>query len=142
MDELMPMALRIAGAGHLALCAVSLVIPRVLGWRDDLARLRPINRQAFWVYAAYILGFHLCFGLLALLGTGLLLDGSLLATLVSGFIAVYWLARLVLQFAWFDRSDAPPGLHFRIAEAALVAGFAAFAGVFGWACVFNITEAA
>jgi hypothetical protein len=140
MDELLTIALRIAGAGQLALCALSFAIPRVLGWRGDLAKLRVVNRQIFWVYAAYIFCFHLCFGLLGLLGADLLLDQSILATVVCGFIAVYWLARLVIQFTWFDRSDAPQGLRFKLAEALLVCAFAAFAGAFGWAFVFNLME--
>lgn len=142
MAELIALGLNIAGAGHFALCAGSLAIPRALGWRDDLARLRPINRQIFWVYAVYVYCFHLSFGVLALFGAALLLDGSVLAASVCGFIAVYWLARLVIQFAYMDRSAAPPGLRYKLAEAALVAGFLAFSGVFGWACVFNLTERA
>jgi len=121
----MPMRflLMAAGAGQLALAAGSLAIPKVLKWREDTARLRPLTRQIFWTYAGYIWSFHVCFGLLSLLAPEWLLDRTPLAAAVCGFIAVYWAARLVLQFTWLDRSDAPQGAVFVAAEVALVSLF-------------------
>src|SRR5205814_4625198 len=74
-----PLAVRLAGAGQLALAAGSLAIPRILRWSEDTAKLRPLTRQIFWVYAAYILSFHVAFGLLSVLAPHWLLDGSPLA---------------------------------------------------------------
>jgi hypothetical protein len=111
-----------AGAGQLALAAASLAIPRVLGWREETARLRPLTRKVFWTYAAYIWSFHVAFGLVSMLAADRLLDPTPLAAGVCAFIAVYWGARLGIQFAWF-RAEAPPGPRFRLAEAALVALF-------------------
>jgi len=126
-----------AGLGQLALAAGSLAIPRVLGWREETARLRPLTRQIFWIYAAYIWSFHVCFGLVSLLAPGWLLDRTPLAAAVCGFIAVYWGARLVLQFTWLDRSDAPRGPVYVAAEVALVTLFAALAVVYGAALVVH-----
>jgi hypothetical protein len=122
--------LRLAGAGQLALAAGSLLIPRLLRWREDVARLRPLTRQVFWVYAGYIWSFNVSFGLLSALAPHLLLDGSPLARAVAGFIAAYWGARLVIQFAYFDRSGAPAGWPFRLAEVALVSLFAGLTVVY------------
>ncbi len=71
---------RLAGAGQLLLAAVSLTVPRTLGWREETAKLRPLTRHVFWTYAAYIFIAHVCFGLLSALAPRLLLDGSPLAT--------------------------------------------------------------
>jgi hypothetical protein len=120
-----------AGAGQLALAAASLAIPRVLGWREQTALLRPLTRQVFWTYAVYIWAFNVSFGLISVLAPGLLLDGSTLARLVCGFIAAYWGARLVVQLAWFDRSDTPAGVRYKLAEAALVALFASLTAIYG-----------
>src|SRR5271165_4968232 len=95
----------LAGVGQIVLAAGSLAIPRVLDWRADTARLRPLTRQVFWTYAAYIWTTNLSFGLLSALAPRALLDGSPLAAAVTGFIALYWSARLVVQFTYFDRSD-------------------------------------
>ena len=109
-----------AGIGQLGLVAASLAIPCALRWTEDLARLRPLTRQVFWVYAAYIWCTNLAFGLISALAPRWLLDRSPLAGAVSTYIAIYWGARLVVQFTYFDRADAPKGPLFLVAEAALV----------------------
>jgi hypothetical protein len=112
-----------AGIAQLVLVVASLAIPRLLSWKVDLAKLRPLTRQVFWTYAGYIWVTNLSFGLLSTMAPDLLLDRSFLAGLVCSFIAVYWGARLVIQFAYFDRNDAPKGWFFVLAEVALVALF-------------------
>jgi hypothetical protein len=131
---------RLAGLGQLALAAASTAIPVVLRWRQETAALRPLLRQLFWVYAGYILGFHVAFALLSLLAPGWLLDGTGLAASVSGFIAVYWSARLVLQFTYLDRSDAPQGPWFRAAETALVSLFVFLSVTYTGALVANLSR--
>ena len=124
-----------AGLGQLTLAAASLAIPRVLGWREETARLGPLTRQVFWTYAGYIWSFHVCFGLLSLLAPEWLLDRTPLAAAVCGFIAVYWGVRLVLQFTWIDRRAAPRGRLFLVAEVALVALFVGLTAIYGAALV-------
>jgi len=128
----------LAGVGQIALAVASLAIPRVLRFAEETAKLRPLLRQMFWTYAGYILCTNLCFGLLSALAPAWLLDGSPLAAAVTGFIAVYWGARVVIQFAYFDRSDAPPGAHVRLAEAGLVVLFVYLASVYGLALAANL----
>ena len=131
---------RLAGLGQLVLAAASTAIPYVLRWRTETASLRPLLRQLFWVYAGYILGFHVAFGLLSFLAPGWLLDGSGLAAAVSGFIATYWNVRLVLQFTYLDRSDAPQGRWFSAAEAALVSLFVFLSATYTGAFVTNLAR--
>jgi hypothetical protein len=120
-----------AGAAQLILVVASLAIPRLLNWKADLARVRPLTRQVFWTYAAYIWVTNLSFGLVSTLAPQLLLDRSPLAELVCGFIAIYWAARVAIQFGYFDRADAPKGPLFVVGEAALVALFAGLTIVYG-----------
>jgi hypothetical protein len=105
---------------------------------SETAKLRPLLREMFWTYAGYILCTNLSFGLLSALAPAWLLDGSPLAAAVTGFIAVYWGARLVIQFTYFDRSDAPPGAHVRLAEAGLVTLFVYLTAVYGLALAANL----
>ena len=121
----------LAGLGQLGLALASLAIPRVLGWQEDTAKLRNLTRQVFWTYAGYIWATNVSFGLLSVLAPGALLDGSVLARSVSGFITAYWGVRLLLQFTVFDRSEAPPGLQYKIAEAALVLLFSSLTLIYG-----------
>ncbi len=60
-----------------------------------------------------------------------MLDRTPLAGAVCGFIAAYWGARLVIQFAYFDRSDVPKGPFFAVGEAALVGLFLLLTLVYG-----------
>lgn len=120
-----------AGIGQLILIAASLAIPRVLRWPEDVAKLRPLTRQVFWTYAGYIWATNLAFGLVSTLAPGWLLDRTPLAGAVSGFIAAYWGARVAIQFAYFDRSDAPKGAAFVAAEVLLVALFVGLTLVYG-----------
>ena len=122
---------RLAGAGQLVLVAASAAIPRVLGWREEMAaRVRPLTRQVFWTWAGYIWTSHLAFGLLSALGPGLLVNRSPLAALVAAFIATWWSARIVIQFTYFDRSAAPPGALYKLAEPALVTLFVCLASIY------------
>jgi hypothetical protein len=125
----------LAGLGQIALALASLAIPRVLRWREDTAKLRPLTRQVFWTYAAYIWCTNVAFGLLSVLAPERLLDGSTLARAVSAFVALYWGGRVLVQFVVYDRSEAPPGLAAKLAEVAMVAAFVALTAVYGWVAV-------
>ena len=131
-------AILFAGIGQLTIVLGSLRIPHVLRWGDDVAKLRPLTRQVFWTYAGYIWGTNLCFGLISTLAPGWLIDGSPLAAAVTAFIALYWGVRVVIQFVYFDRSDAPSGFIFRVAEIVLVGLFVFFSATYGYAATVNI----
>jgi hypothetical protein len=119
----LPEFIRAAGISQLVLIVASLAIPRVLHWREETARLRPLNRQIFWTYAGYIWGTNLCFGLLSTIRPDLLVDQAPLVGIVTAYMATYWGARLLVQFTYLDRSDAPAGWQYTMAEAALVSLF-------------------
>ena len=127
-----------AGVGQLCLVIVSLVIPRVLRWGEDVAQLRPLTRQVFWTYAAYIWCTNLFFGIVSVTMPAELVSGSPVSSALSGFIAIYWGARVGIQFAYFDRSDAPQGLVFVVGEWLLVGLFIILTAVYGWAAWVNI----
>lgn len=131
----------LAGLGQIGLVIGSSYIPIALGWRTELAKLRPLTRQVFWTYAGYILCTNLSFGLVSALGAKWLTDRTPLAALVTTFIAVYWLSRVLIQFCYFDRSDAPKGLIFTLGEIALVSLFIFLTIVYGYAAIFNIRGA-
>ena len=127
----MRLLLILAGLGQLVLALGSLAIPRVLNWRADTAKLRNLTRQVFWTYAGYIWATNVCFGLVSTLAPGWLLDTAPLARAVSAYIALYWIARVAIQFFYFDRSDAPPGPLTKLGEVALVALFVYLSLVYG-----------
>lgn len=121
--EWLPELIVLSGIGQLLLAAVSPLVPVVLQWKRELTRLNPLLRRLFWVYAAYILSFNFAFGLLSAFAPEWLLEGTPLAVAVCALIALYWAARLVIQFAFF-RALKPVGIAFRVAESGLVLLFA------------------
>jgi hypothetical protein len=122
--------------------ATSVLIPRLLNWRKETALLSPLTRFVFWTYAGYILGTNLWFAALAIGWPSQLLNGTPLAAMVTGFISVYWLVRLVVQFAWFHRALADERILFKVAEVGFVLGFAFVTIVFAIATIHNLRIAA
>ena len=72
----------LAGVGQIVLALASTAIPRVLRFREETAKLRPLLREMFWTYAGYILCINFSFGLLSALRPAWILDGSPLAAAV------------------------------------------------------------
>jgi hypothetical protein len=127
-----------AGMAQIVLSLGSLSIPRVLGWPEETRKLRPLTRQVFWSYAGYICISNLCFGLLSVILPESLVNGTSLAAAVTGFIALWWAARVVIQFTYFDRSDAPKGTRYLVAEGILVLLFLCLMIVYGAAAYANL----
>ena len=125
------------GIAHIMLCLGSLYIPKALQWRTHLRVLQPLLRQMFWTYAGYILVTNLSFGIVSILGSEELLAKSFLARSVTVFISVYWFARIGIQFFYFDRSHAPKGMMYTIAEILLVSLFVIFSLTYFVAFLYN-----
>src|SRR5687767_3207951 len=115
-EALLENSLIVSGIGHVVLCAGSLLVPRALRWKTNLQNLKPLLRQMFWTYAGYILVTNFAFGIVSIFGSAELVNRSFLATAITLFIALYWLARIVIQFIYFDRSEAPKGTMYTLGE--------------------------
>jgi hypothetical protein len=115
----------------------SLAIPKILKWPQELAKVQPLIKQIFWTYAAYILIINLSFGLVSVFDFYELTNGSRLAMLSTGFISVYWISRISIQFFYFDRTNFPQGKWYKLGEILLVVLFVLFSTVYGWASYIN-----
>lgn len=132
--------IRVAGLAQIVLVFGSLAVPRVLNWHIELAKVQPLIKQMFWTYAAYILVTNLCFGLVSVSAFAELTNGSILAKLVTGFIAVYWISRVLIQFFYFDRKGFPTGRWHRFAEVLLGALFVFLSVVYTRAFYLNYQQ--
>jgi len=137
--ESLILAIRFAGLAQLAIAASSLLIPRLLGWKRDVARLQPLTANVFWTYAGYVFATNVAFGLLSALMPQRLAEHSPLAIAVSAFIALYWLSRLVIQFVVFDRADAGGAPLFRVARLLYIAGFASIGAVYSLTAISGLS---
>jgi hypothetical protein len=126
----MRILLLVTGLGQIALAVGSLWLPWLLRWREQTARLEPLTRAVFWVYACYILGTNLCLGGVTTFAPELLLDRSTQARLLAGYAFLYWGARLLIQNLLF-RALAPRGRGYAFADAVITLGFLLWTAVYG-----------
>jgi hypothetical protein len=92
-----------AGVVHVGIMVANVPLPRRLRVRERLAGVPRFVRQIFyvhWVYIVIVLGMFaaLCFGFARELA-----GASALGRFLSGFMAGFWLLRLVLQISYYDR---------------------------------------
>ncbi|MES2265674.1 MAG: hypothetical protein V4520_02860 [Bacteroidota bacterium] len=130
-------AVRLAGLAQLVLVVGSLGVPRVLQFNIELAKVQTLIKQMFWTYAGYILVTNLCFGLVSIFTFAELLNGSVLAGCVTGYISVYWISRVLVQFLYFDRLSFPNGKWHKFAEVILAGLFISLSVVYSYAFYIN-----
>jgi len=92
-----------AGVVHLGIVAANVPLPGRLRVREALAGVPVFIRQIFyvhWVYIVIVLGLFagLCFGFAPELA-----GASGLGRFLSGFMAGFWLLRILLQVFYYDR---------------------------------------
>jgi len=87
---------------HFVILIASALTPRLLDWRTNLAALHPFLRRLFWVYGVFIVLVIISFGTLTLTRADELASTTPLARSVCAMIALFWLARLGVQFFVFD----------------------------------------
>jgi len=86
----------------MAIIGANVPLPGKLRVRQHLAPVPKFIRQIFFVHWAYIvlvLGF---FSVLCLGFPSHLASGTGLGRFLSGFLAVFWLLRIVLQWTYYD----------------------------------------
>jgi hypothetical protein len=106
------LALWLAGIGHFVVLIASFQVPRRLGWKQDLAKLTPFNRKLMWVHGGFAVLTIIAFGILMLTLHGELLRGDRAAMGLAAFIGIYWAARIVVDFTYYEHKDWPRGRSF------------------------------
>jgi hypothetical protein len=100
---MMKNAILLAGLAHFGILIASATVPFALNWKESFKVLPLLLRQLFWVYGFFIVFMIIAFGIISLVhAETLAMAGSPLARTVSGLIAVFWFARLMVQFFVFD----------------------------------------
>jgi len=121
-----------AGAAHVGIIAANVPLPGRLRVRERLAGVPRFVRQIFyvhWVYIVIIIGLFaaLCFGFAPELA-----GASHLGRFLSGFMAGFWLLRIVLQLFYYDRDLRREN---RTLDALYVATLAVLVVIFGAAAL-------
>lgn len=125
----------LCGIGHIALGVGSLLIPKLLNWKESLSSVPLLIRQMFWTYAGYILSINIFFGIISILFPDELLSGSLLGKSLLILIVLYWGTRIIIQFTYFDKKDIPQKGIYKVGEILLNTLFFSFTAVYTWALI-------
>ena len=136
----MKTAIQFGGLLHFVILIASALTPRVLDWRGHLAQLPPLLRRLFWVYGSFIVLVIVAFGSMSMVHSGALASGEPLARFVCGFVAVFWLARLAVQFFVFDARPFLTNALLTIGYHALTMAFATLVLIYGWAAIHRTAE--
>jgi hypothetical protein len=131
----MKMLLQFAAVLQLLILIASASTPRVLNWRTNLAALHPFLRNLFWVYGAFIVMVIVAFATLTFLHAEAMTAQEPVARSLCVFIAIFWGARLVVQFAIFDPRPFLTNWLYRFGYHALTVAFAFLIFVYGKAAI-------
>jgi hypothetical protein len=131
----MKLLLQFAAALQLLVLIAAASTPRVLDWRTNLAALHPFLRKLFWVYGAFIVVVIIAFATLTLLHAEAMAAQEPVARSLCVFIAIFWGARLVVQFAIFDPRPFLTNWFYRFGYHALTVAFAFLILVYGKAAI-------
>ena len=99
MTDLLPPLLRTAGAGLIVLAFLHLPLDRRLKWREEAARMSPLNEAVFHVHTFFICLVLVATGLPCLLDPGVLLEKSRAGLWGAWSLCAFWSCRLWCQ--WF-----------------------------------------
>lgn len=131
----LPLLILIGGVLHFGILLASALTPRVLGWRQELTKLDPLTRQLVWVHGAFIVLVIIGFGVLSVALPKELAAGTWLARAVCGFIALFWLTRLAVQFFVFDAREYLTSAWLKLGYHGLTCVFAYHAVVYSMAAL-------
>ena len=124
------LALWLAAIGHFVLLAATIQVPSRLKWKDELARLRPLNRKLLWTYGGFTVLTNVAFGVLTFALHDELLRGDRAALGLAFFIGVYWATRIGVEMFYFRPSDWPEGRGVAVGRALLTFLFVALTSTY------------
>ncbi len=116
-----------AGAAQLIIAASNVVLPGKLRYRENLNRVAPLIRQIFVVHSIYLVLILIGFSGLCFLFASRLVGNDPLGRSLSGFLALFWLLRIVLQLFYYD---ADYRRQHRLADVAYTLACCFLGGVF------------
>ncbi|HUR47675.1 MAG TPA: hypothetical protein VMZ27_17460 [Candidatus Saccharimonadales bacterium] len=99
MNELLTVLLRVAGFGLILLALLHVPIGRHLKWREECARMSPVNASIFRVHACFICFVLVMMGLPCALDPAVFLQPSRGGAWLAWSFSAFWATRLYFQ--WF-----------------------------------------
>lgn len=111
----------------------------VFDWYNDIKKLKPLNQEIAKTYGRYIQGLNFSFGLISVLFTNELKNGTGLAVALTGLIAAYWTGKIITQFAYYPMYEIPNKPILKIGEVLMNGLFIFFAVIFMLLFITNLS---
>jgi len=96
--------LRATGVLLTGLVVLNTFVPRRFGWREELARVSPLNRQIFQVHTIFLIVTLALFAALLLTSADALLEPTRLARAVLAGLTLFWAMRMLVQWFYYSPS--------------------------------------
>lgn len=97
--------LAIAGLCQVLIAAANVPAARVLDYRGQMQKVSTVVREIFYVQNFYIKLILVSQAVVCWLFPDELLGGSTFGTFFSGFLALFWGLRLLIQFGVYDNAS-------------------------------------
>ncbi len=111
---------------------------KVFDWYTDVKQLKPLNQEIAKTYGRYIQGLNFSFGLIAIIITDDLKNGTNLAIAITALIAAYWVGKVATQIAYYPMYDIPKKFIFKWGGYGMNLLFVLFAVVYSLLLIQNI----
>jgi len=122
----------LAGGVQLLIVLANIFIPKKLQFSESLAKVSPIVKQVFIIHHIYIVFVLLAFSALCFLFAERLTSPDPLGRFLSGCMALFWSARVLIQCFYYDK--AVRRLN-RCWDMVFTLAFVSLAGVFSLAAL-------
>ncbi|MGE0608086.1 MAG: hypothetical protein AB7O62_13410 [Pirellulales bacterium] len=103
MNVAAPWLFWIAGGLHLLIASANLFAVRMFHYRQNMQQVSAVVREVFWVQNVFLELTLAGFAMLCFAFSGDLAGGSQMGQCCSGFLALFWGLRLVLQLFYYDQ---------------------------------------
>lgn len=121
----------VGGILHLGTLLGSAQVPRELRFREELPKLAPLLQHWILVAGGYVVLDLVAFGLISICCAKELASGTPLARAFCGFVAIFWLVRLMIGIFLFDAGPYLRNWFLRLGYHGLTAVFTYHTLVYG-----------
>lgn len=133
LSDTLLMHLRTAGVVLAWLVIVNLAVPRRFGWREELTRVSPLNRQIFLAHNFFLILTLALLSVLLLTEPDALLEPSALSRAVLLGLTIFWGARMLMQWFFYSSEIWRGRRFFTVMHYVFSIVWIYLTGVFAWA---------
>ena len=126
-------ALQFAGFILLCIVAANFFAPRKMRWTENLRKVEPIFAQVFIIHCVFLIGSVLAMAMVCIALPQLLLEEEL-GRVILGFMAVFWVARVGVQFFYYEPAIKR---QFPVYNVLFSIAFVYLAGVFTFLTIYH-----